>query len=73
MAAQLTAMNGLAARGLSAMDEAREHFLAGARLADDQHRAIAAGHAARQVDDQSRRRVDRDRLQRFAQFCSVPI
>jgi hypothetical protein len=37
-----------------AMDEAREYLLAGTRFSDDQHRAIAAGHASRQVDDQAR-------------------
>ena len=32
------------------MDEARQHFLAGAGLADDQHRAVARGDAPRELD-----------------------
>ena len=35
-----------------AMDDAREHFLAGARLADDQHRAVGHRDTPRQVQNQ---------------------
>jgi hypothetical protein len=56
---------GLARARTGTMDEPRQHFLAGAGLADDQHRAIGAGDTTRQVDDQTRGRVHRDGLQRF--------
>ena len=42
-----------AARG-NAVDEAREHFLAGAGLADDEHGAVAGGDAARQLQQSLR-------------------
>ena len=41
---------GLRGARRAAMDEAREHFLAGAGLADDQHRAVAGRDAARELD-----------------------
>jgi hypothetical protein len=44
------------------VDEPRQHFLAGAGLADDEHRAIGDRHAAGKIQDQSRRRIDGDRL-----------
>ena len=67
MAAQFTATKaGLRARA-RAMDESRQHFLAGAGFADDQHGAVGGGDAAREIQDQSRRRIDRDRFQGVAQ------
>ena len=50
------------------MDESRQHFLAGAGFPDDQHRAVGGRDAAREIQDQSRRVVDRNRLQGFAQI-----
>ena len=44
------------------MDVAREHFLAGAGLADDQHRAVARGDAARQLGETLRARRIGDEL-----------
>jgi hypothetical protein len=50
------------------MDEPREHFLAGAGLADDEHAAIGARHATSQVHGQPRRCVYGDGRQAFAQI-----
>jgi hypothetical protein len=58
--------SGMAARtGL--VDQAGQDFLARAGFADDEHGAIGARHATRQVHDQPRRCVDGDRSKRLAQ------
>jgi hypothetical protein len=45
-----------------AVHVARQHFLAGARLAGQQDRAVAARDAAREVEQADRCGVDRDRV-----------
>jgi hypothetical protein len=45
-----------------AVHVARQHFLAGAGLAGQQDRAIAARDAAREVEQADRCGVDRDRV-----------
>ena len=44
------------------MDEAREHFLAGTRLARDENRAIARSDATSEIGEASRRIRDRDHV-----------
>jgi hypothetical protein len=46
---------GAIGAGRMTMNETRQHFLAGARLARDQHRAIAGSDASRQVGQAARR------------------
>ncbi len=49
MAAQLTATNGPLAPGAHVVQRLREHFLAGARLAGEQHARPRARHALKHV------------------------
>ncbi len=70
IAAQLTATNGPALRAREAVDEARQHFLAGAGFADDQHRAFACGDASRELQQALRAGRTGDRLRRPARWRS---
>ncbi len=62
IAAQLTVMNGFLARLRVRVNEARQHFLAGAAFAGDQHRGIGGRDLLRELDDLRHRIVAIDHL-----------
>ncbi len=56
-AAQLTAVKGPRARGRAVVDVAGEAFLAGAGLAEQQHRGVAGGDAGGEIEHRRARRL----------------
>ena len=65
IAAQLTQMNGFLARLRAGVDVARQHLLAGAGFAGDQHRGVGGGDLLRELDHL------RHRLVAIDQFAGV--
>ena len=62
IAAQLTQMNGFLARLRAGVDVARQHLLAGAGLAGDQHRGVGGGDLLRELHHLRHRLVAIDQL-----------